>query len=402
MNKTYLIFKHELLHTLKRPGFIILTFIVPIIALIAIGVGHLVSGAEKQDTMVKQYIGFVDETKRYNKDLAYGGMQIIRFNSKMDATNAMVNRKIPNYFVVTEEETEIAFFTLEKEIEIPPLTRGFIKSFINLNLLSDKVSQDTIQQINMPLQYTITRLNEEGNIDEEQSSYGSIIISSVFALLLGLALMIGSTYLLQGMGEEKESRLIEVLISSVSVRQLLMGKLLGLGTAGMAQVLVWLLSIPLLLSIVPPSVEMIISSIHFPAHFILLGIIYFVLGYTLFAVMSIGVGAISPNAREAQSISLLYTMFSFVPLWLLSLQMFFPDSPAWVVLSLFPLTAPVQVMFSLGTTDIPVWQLMTSIAIMIVSIVAVLFLTMRMFRAHLLKYGKRPSFREIRENLKNM
>ncbi len=213
--------------------------------------------------------------------------------------------------------------------------------------------------------------------------------------------MFGATSLISGLGEEKESRLIEVLFSSVSIRQLLLGKILALGIAGLLQVLVWLISAPLILNLASSSFGGFMSSIQLPANFLILGVVYFVLGYLLFAVLSIGIGAISPSAREGSQLSMFYVMLGFVPLWFSSLLMAFPNSSIWVFLSIFPITAPVQTMLRLGVSDIPAWQILTSIGVLVISIVGGLFLSIKVFRMHMLMHGKRPGLAEIRLNLKN-
>jgi glucan biosynthesis protein C len=228
----------------------------------------------------------------------------------------------------------------------------------------------------------------------------NIIVPGVFALLLGLSLMLGATSLINGLGEEKESRLIQVLFSSVSVSQLLIGKVLALGLAGLLQVLVWLLSTPLLLGLASASFGGFLSKVQIPVNFVVLGIIYFILGYLLFAVLSIGVGAISSNAKEGNTLALFYTLGSFVPLWLSSLNMFFPNSPIWVVLTIFPVTAPIMTMLRLGTSIVPAWQIAVSIAVLALSIVGGLSLSIRIFRMHMLMYGKRPSLAQLVQSLK--
>jgi ABC-2 type transport system permease protein len=235
---------------------------------------------------------------------------------------------------------------------------------------------------------------------EGSPNLANIIIPGVFSLLLGLSLMLGATSLINGLGEEKESRLIQVLFSSVSIRQLLIGKVLALGLAGLLQVLVWLLSMPLLLRLASASFGGFMSRMQVPVNFLLLGIIYFVLGYLLFAVLSIGVGAISSTAKEANSLALFYTLGSFTPLWLSSLNMFFPYSPIWVVLTIFPVTAPIMTMFRLGTSIVPTWQIVASIAVLALSIVGGLSLSIRLFRMHMLMYGKRPGLAQIIQSLK--
>jgi len=226
-------------------------------------------------------------------------------------------------------------------------------------------------------------------------------VVAVFALLLSLALMLGSMSLINGLGEEKESRLIEVLFSSVSVRQLLIAKVLALGIAGLLQVLVWLISMPLLLNLASSVLGGALGDIQIPSGFLVLGVVYFVLGYLLFAVLSIGIGAISPNAREGSQLSMIYTMASFIPLWFASLLVAFPNSPIWVVLSVLPITSPVQVMLRLGVSDIPVWQILVSIGALVASIIAGLFVSTKLFRMQMLMYGKRPSLAEIARSLKN-
>jgi ABC-2 type transport system permease protein len=401
MNKTFLIFRHEFLHTIKRAGFIIMTLAVPSLALVGIGISHLTSSVATPSIGEMRTMGYVDEIGNFGIE---GHTKLIRFNTRSDATQALIKGDISEYFVIPSRYVStgtIHRYTLQKEVGMPPPTTAAIKNFLTSNLLAGKVPSEIVNLVESPLNLEVTRLTKTGAVAPEQSGIGNIIIPSVFALLLGLSLMFGSAYMLQGLGEEKESRLIEVLLSSVSVRQLLTGKVLGLGAAGLVQILVWLISAPLLLHLASSSLRGIAGGIHIPPHFIVLGILYFVLGYLLFAVLSIGVGAISPNAREAHQLALIYTFLGFSPTWLFSLLLLFPTSPVWVVLTIFPVTAPVQTMFRLGVVDIPAWQLITSMVVLVLSIIGGLSAAVRVFRVHLLIHGRRPSFAEIIRNLKN-
>ena len=300
MNKTTLIFRHEFTQEIKKAGYIIMTLIVPVLALLAIGIFKLI------------------------------------FPISAPAPAPEV-------------------------VQAPPQsTQGFVGD----------------------------------------PNLANIIVPGVFALLLGLSLMLGATSLINGLGEEKESRLIQVLFSSVSVRQLLVGKVLALGLAGLLQVLVWLLSTPLLLGLASASFGGFLSRMQIPVNFLVLGIIYFILGYLLFAVLSIGVGAICSNAKEGNTLALFYTLGSFVPLWLSSLNMFFPNNPIWVVLTIFPVTAPIMTMLRLGTSIVPTWQIVVSIAVLALSIVGGLTLSIRIFRMHMLMYGKRPSLAQLVQSLR--
>jgi ABC-2 type transport system permease protein len=403
MNKTYLMFKHEFLQTIKKPGFIILTLIVPVLALLAIGGYQLVTTLIEPSAKEVTTVGYVDEVGIFSEQTDQGLITLIPFASREDATQALVRRDVSEYIVIPSDYTSsgtIQRYTLAKELIPPPVTIHLIESFLTWNLLKDDVPSDVITSIVTPLNLEVTRLNENGDIARDQGSIGNIIVPAIFALLLSFALMLGASSLIGGLGEEKESRLIEVLFSSVSVRQLLIAKILALGTAGLLQVIVWLISAPLLLNLASSTFGGFLSDIQLPANFILLGVLYFVLGYLLFAILSVTVGGISSNASEAQTLAMFYIMMLFVPIWFAGLMINFPNNPIWVVLSIFPFTAPIQIMLRLGVSDVPAWQIVTSIGVLGLSIIVALVFSTKIFRTFMLMYGKRPSIAEIIQGLK--
>ena len=403
MDKTFLIFRHEFLCTIKRTGFIIMTVIVPLVALLAIGVFQLISGIAQPPVQEVTTIGYVDESGGFDQYTNQGKITLIRFDTPDDATEALVEGDIKEYFVIPQDYVSIGVinrYTLEKQLYPPPATMTAINKFLLSNLLGGKIPPETIDRVEAPLNLVTIRLTVTGAIAPEQGGLGNLIIPGVFSILLGLSIVFSSTYLLQGLSEEKENRLIEILLSSVSARQLLTGKVLGIGAAGLAQVVVWVVSVPLLLSLASSNFGGFISTIQLPANFIVLGIVYFILGYLLFAVVSAGVGAISSNSREGQQLIGIFTLPLFIPLWFMSLLMLFPNNPIWVVLTIFPLTAPVEVIIRLGVSNVPAWELAASIAVLGLSIIGVLLLTIRVFRTYLLMYGKRPKLGEIIRSLR--
>jgi len=403
MNKTLLILRHEFLHMIKRKGFIILTLIVPVLALIGIGVFQLASPSEPS-VVETTTIGYVDEAGGFDQYTIQGYIELVRFSTQDAATAALINGDVYEYFVIPADYLStgaINRYTMERQLETPPVVSTAIKNFLTSNMLADKVPPETIYRIEAPLDLVTTRLTETGEVATEQGGYGNVIIPAIFGLLLALSLQAASLYMVEGLGDEKESRLIEVLLSSVSPRQLLTGKVLGLGAAGLVQVVVWLASLPLLLNLASSTIGGFFSTIQLPANFLVLGIIYFVLGYLLFAALSAGVGAISSSARDGQPITMIYALLVFVPLWFASLLFIFPDSPIWTVLTIFPITAPIEVMLRLGVAGIATWELVTSLAVMVLSILGALALSVKAFRVYLLMYGKRPAWGEIIRNIRS-
>ncbi|MGW8314695.1 MAG: ABC transporter permease [Bacteroidales bacterium] len=404
MNKTVLIFKHEFLLAIKRTGYIILTLTIPVLALLTIGIFKLTTTVKESPENNTVYIGYVDELGLANETVEEGRIRFVPYASKELANQALTSYKVWTYFIIPDDYLAtgtVQRFTLENETGTSPGVVDLMKRFLSTNLLKNKVSPEVLNRVVSPLNLEVHRISDRGEQALEQQRFGNVIIPGVFALLLSLSLMFGAIALVNSLGEEKESRLIEVLFSSVAVRQLLISKVLALGLAGLLQVLVWLISAPLLLHLASSSFEGFMSGIEIPGHFLLLGTVYFILGYLLFAVLSIGVGAITPTAREGGQLSMFYVMLGFVPLWFSSLFFAYPNSTFSVILTLFPVTAPIQTMLRLGLTEVPLWQILASIGLLVLSIAGGLYLTIKIFRVYMLMHGKTPGLRTILRHFKS-
>lgn len=402
MNKTFLIFKHEFLSTIKRVGFIILTFALLVLALLGIGIFHITSGVARPSAEITK-IGYVDETGSFNQFTTEGNIIFVHFDTSNAATQALVKKDITEFFVIPQDYISkglIERYTMQKEVTPPPATTNAVKNFITSNLLAGKIPENVITRIEAPLNLVTITLTSIGAVASKQSGLINLIIPGIFSFLLAFSLSFSSAYVLQSLGEEKENRLMEILLSSVSTRQLIVGKVLGIGAAGLVQVVIWVISIRFLLNLASSSIGGIISMIKIPANFWVFGVVYFILGYSLFAVLSASIAAITSTVREAQGFSGLFVLFSIAPFWFYSLLMLFPNNPIWIIFSIFPFSAPVLVMLRLGMTGVPAWQLIASMAVMILSIVGGLLLAAKLLRTYILMYGKRPTLREIIRNLK--
>ena len=403
MNKMLLVFRHEFRHTVKRTGFIVLTLAPPLLALLGMGIFNIVSGITKPQTELNQ-IGYVDEVGDFDRFTTQGDLTLIRFDTAEAATQALIAKEIKEYLVIPPDFIStgiISRYTTQREITPPAATTTAIKKFISSNLLAGKVPATTVTRVEEPLNFITTTLTETGAVAPEQGGFANLVIPIIFGALLAASLSFSSIYLLQGLGAEKENRLMEILLSSVSTRQLITGKVLGIGTAGLVQVAVWVAATPLLLNLASSSIGGFISTVHMPAGLLALAVVYFILGYLVFAVLSVGAAAVSSSVREAQSLASIFTLWAIAPFWLLSLIMAFPNSPAWVVLSIFPFSAPVMVILRLGVTGVPAWQLATSIAVLVSCIIGGLVLSSKLLRTYMLMYGKRPGIGEIIRSLKS-
>ena len=240
-----------------------------------------------------------------------------------------------------------------------------------------------------------TTLDSSGQVAEEQGGFTAFIVPYIFSILLIMSIFTSSGYIVQGLGEEKENRIMEVLLSSVSPRQLITGKVLGLGSAGLIQIVIWLVSARFIAGMASSTIGGMLSSLQVTTEFLVISLIYFVLGYFLFAIIMAGAGSIGATARESQQLSVMFTLAAVAPLWFAVAITENPDGAISQALTMFPLTAPVTVMLRMGLGDIPVWQYAVSMGLMVLTIIGLLFLVAKIFRVFLLMYGKTPKMGEI-------
>jgi ABC-2 type transport system permease protein len=403
MNKTFLVFRYEFLAMIRRIGFIVVTFIVPLLGILAIVAYQIIAGTIEPSVEITN-IGYIDEVGGFDKYTTQGNVELVRYDTVAQANEALVQGEIEQYVIITPDYFNtgmINIYTLEKQLEPPSEVTAAIKDFLSGNMLAGQVTDATIGLVNAPLGIASIRLTETGDVAPEQGGYGNMLIPMVFGVLLVLSISFSSSYLLQGLGDEKENRLIEVLLSSVSTRQLIIGKVLGMGAAGLLQIVVWVISAPILLKVASVSIGGFLSTLEITPVLFILFIVYFILGYFLFAIIFVAIGAVTSSAREGQQLAPIFTLASVSPLWFASAIIFFPNNPAIIALTIFPFTAPVTLMLRLGITEVPAWQILTSIAVLLVCVVGGLFLTAKIVRTFLLMYGKRPSLGTIIRNIRS-
>jgi len=403
MEKTFFIIKHEFRGMLKRTSYILTTILLPLLALLAIVIYNLVQGLSGGTTEVKiPKIGYVDQVGIFSEATNQPGAELVAYASPDAAKADLINNTIKEYFIIPQDYVAsgvLERFSLKTEL-VPGVDSGTaIKDFLIANLLKNSVSADISARVQSPYALDNTVPDKSGNVAEGQGGFGAYILSYLFSLLLLMSIFTASGFLLQGLVEEKENRVMEVLLSSVSSRQLIAGKVLGLGAAGLVQIAIWLVSYKLLLPFASSSIGGLFSSLVFPPSIIILSLIYFILGYLLYGILMAAVGAIAPTAQMGQQMSAIFSLMAAIPFMLMVFIIENGDHALNIVLSLFPPTAPLTVMMRLGQ-GIPVWEIIASIILLILAILGSLALAARIFRTFLLMYGKTPSFKDVVRSLR--
>jgi ABC-2 type transport system permease protein len=221
----------------------------------------------------------------------------------------------------------------------------------------------------------------------------SFLLPYAFTLIFMLSIFITSGYLLQSVTEEKENRVVEILLSSIPALPLMAGKVVGLGAAGLTQVALWLATALIAL---PFANAQFALSLSLPWSTIVLAIVFFTLGYLSYGAIFAAIGALAPSSREGQQYGSFFGFLAVIPLIFSSVFLTDLSSPIVIILCLLPLTAPAAVLEVLALSATPPWPLiLASLVSQVIFVVLAVIASGRIFRATLLLYGTRPSIRGI-------
>jgi ABC-2 type transport system permease protein len=242
---------------------------------------------------------------------------------------------------------------------------------------------------------TITVITTEGNEVSGLDIAAGIAVPMVFVGIFIFSIFMTSGYLLQSVTEEKENRVVEIVLSSIPATPLMAGKIIGLGGAGLTQVAVWmasaLIAVPLLSNQIPD-----LGPIALDPTMLVLALIYFVLGYLAFGAIFAAIGAIAPGNREAQQYSGFLGFAAAMPFIVFSAFLTDLQSPLVLAMTLFPLTAPTSMLLVLGLSDSIPWTLVgASLTSLTLFAILATFASARIFRATVLLYGVRPSLKQL-------
>lgn len=270
-----------------------------------------------------------------------------------------------------------------------------VSSWLARSLVRGRVDSVLAARVAKPAEHELLyALNRDGvfELKDDRREIVDFMLPLFFSMLLGLSIIIGGQYLLQGVAEEKESRILESLLCQVSAEELMAGKLFGLGAVGLLVIGTW---VTVGAAASGPMLAML--PIHIPAWLIGVAVAYFLLGYLFFGSIMTGIGAVTNNMREAQQFAVWFTFANFVPFIMLTTILGHPDSPLATALSLFPPTASTAMMLRLTapSSAVPGWQIALSLALLGGAGWLMLRGAARVFRVGLLMYGKTPTLPEI-------
>ncbi len=251
---------------------------------------------------------------------------------------------------------------------------------------------------NMDLDLRAERITDRGR---GASARVSIFFAFGVAMLLYVSILMYGQAVLRGVIEEKQTRVAEVVVASVSAVKLLGGKVLGVGAVGLTQVLIWIAVGITLMKVRTPVLGYFgieTSPMSLPGISIgsaVLLVVFFLLGYTFYAALFAMVGATVTNDQDAQQAQTPVVMLLVASAFAMAPVLAAPESRLAYAMGWLPFSAPIIMPLRMSVVSLEPFDIITSLVVLVVSCYVVVLLAGRVYRTGLLMYGKRPAFREV-------
>jgi ABC-2 type transport system permease protein len=234
---------------------------------------------------------------------------------------------------------------------------------------------------------------------------GSGRVNTMFAMVVGILLymtilMYGQN-VLRGVIEEKQTRVAEVVVSSVRPTTLLAGKVLGVGGVGLTQMAIWLVATIVMMKYRVPLMNLFglqVTQIPMPSvgvGQVVILLVFFLLGYTLYSALFAAVGAMVSSEQEAQQAQMPVVLMLVVSIMFLQPVLLDPDGQLAVTLGMLPISSPIMMPLRMSTVDVPWWEISLSILALIAGCYLAVYFAATVYRTGLLMHGKRVTFREV-------
>jgi ABC-2 type transport system permease protein len=235
---------------------------------------------------------------------------------------------------------------------------------------------------------------ESREADGVQSYLMALLIPVCFAMMIYMTVLLYGQMIGRSVVEEKSSKIVDVLLSSLKPSELMMGKIFGVGLAGLLQYAVWIGFALAGILVIGPVFNFTIPVQLSLANFVYL-LIFFLLGYLLFGACYAAIGSASEDEQHMGQLSMPFIILLIIPIMMITSIVQNPQSGIAMVFSLFPLTAPICMLARATTGSVPFWQIAASIALLAGTIVLVIMLAAKIFRTGILMNGKSFSFKDI-------
>ncbi len=433
MSKITLIIKREYTTRVMKPSFIILTFLTPVLIAGMIMVPLLL--AQIKDNTEKKIV-VIDQTGLYQNVFAdnesfkfeFIDQSIESFRTSKDKESYDAVLFIPQDLSLNPKAATL-FSEEQVGLELKSYVSGLLKDYIEERKLADLNIPDfkeLVEKTKVSIDVKTVRWGKDGE-EKMGSAELAVIIGMISAFVIYIFIVVYGAQVMSGVVQEKTSRIVEVIISSVKPFQLMMGKIIGIAMVGLTQFALWvILSVVLVTALTTAfgttldieayqqAQTMGVSAVNLPFDdqdgvvsellialqnfdFVQTGVLFvlfFLGGYLLYASLFAAVGSAVDNETDTQQFSLPLTLPIVFAIYAAIYSAENPDGPLAFWCSMIPFTSPIVMMVRLPF-GVPAWQLALSLGILILSFIGSTWVAGKIYRTGILMYGKKITWKEM-------
>lgn len=436
MSKLNIIIKREFIAKVRNKSFIVMTFLSP---LLMVGIGFLVYFLSKKNNEKVKEIVYVDHSKLFSDD-DFSDNKTVKYHDYSDMTFEDAKKKVEEgkfygmLFIPEQDTLRLLAKSIEFYSDATPSV-GTIESLerkVENRLRNNRLNQLGINLVDLKssnYDASIKINNFAGEKSSKMSSWIKIGAGAISGYFLMMFVIIYGTSVMRSVIEEKTSRIIEVIVSSVKPFQLMLGKIIGNATAGLLQFTIWSIIIIIVLTVssslfgidmaeaqtsrmTPEQLEAIKQSasggeqlvrefLNLPLGLIfILFIFYFLGGYFLYSSVFAAIGAAVDNETDTQQ----FMLPVMLPL-ILAVYVGFatvisdPNGPISTIFSIIPFTSPI-VMLMRVPFGVPWYEIAISMTLLLVTFAFMVWFAAKIYRVGILMYGKKPTYKDLYKWLK--
>jgi len=414
MHKIWLIVKREYINGVKRKAFVVMTLLVPLLGIISV---VLVAFVSKHGSNQSLRLAIVDNAGSSAASIVQNLSAVMANGAHQFTISETLDRPADSKGIEQQLRASINIGKLDAYLVIPsdlshpfelhmkntgnfaamaPVTAAVNQASIEARLRARGINVDNVSEIVRAADLQVIKVSESGESVERGQTFG---IAIGLVLLLYMSLLMYGILTMRSVLEEKTTRTMEVLVSSVQPIQLLAGKILGVAGVAFTQFLIWIASLALLLTYGAFMAAIFgggsFPAIHIPASLLVWVICYFVGGYFLYSSMFAAIGSACSNEQDAGQLQWLAMgplVFAMSFYWLVMID---STSTPSLVLSEIPFLAPVLMPLRISIQTPPVWQIALSMFLLLVTVFGAVWASAKVYRIGVLMYGKRPTVPEM-------
>ncbi len=390
MRNIRLMMKYELITILSKPSFWVMTVLFPLF-LVGLNIGTQImvhdrvegSRLGQEQLQDQKPVGYVDEAGLISRfPEQFPADSLIAYPTEAAAQDALRRGEVGSYVFIPAGYIESGELTVV-QAEFDPM--GATPDFYFEQLLAYNIAGDPAVAETFSHPVSVVESRRLAPVEAESGGAGgsgpmAFIVPYAVLFILFIMITMSGSYMLQSVSREKENRTVEVLLLSINPRQMMFGKILGLSVVALLQMALWLGGGMLGLGNIGAFVESV-TSVNLPASFLVWALLFFLLGYLLYASLLGAVGALAPSAQEGGQLTFIVLLPLMIPLWLNQTLLMHPNSLTAQIFSLIPFTAPLTMLTRMAATSVPVWQTLLSLAGLALVTYGMIVLAARFFRA---------------------